>query len=72
MRKKVCWKISEENIKKIESKWNLWYESCIGVEKFIFFIKKRGRGMDVGRGKLWGLLFIVVVFKVNLGDRIVF
>lgn len=56
---------------KIESKWNLWHESCTGVEKFIFLIKKRGRGMDAGRGKLRGLLLTVVVSKVNLGDRTV-
>ena len=38
---------------------------------FIFLIKKRGRGMDAGRGKLRGLLLTVVVSKVNLGDRTV-
>lgn len=49
-----------KNIKKIESKWNLWYESCIGVEKFIFFIKKRGRGMDVGGGGGREIMRIIV------------
>lgn len=39
--------------------------------KIIFLIKKRGRGMDAGRGKLRGLLLTVVVSKVNLGDRTV-
>lgn len=69
--KKCAGRQARKNTKKIESKWNLWHESCTGVEKFIFLIKKRGRGMDAGRGKLRGLLLTVVVSKVNLDDRTV-
>lgn len=71
--KKCAGRQARKNTKKIESKWNLWHESCTGVEKFIFLIKKRGRGMDEGGGggELRGLLLTVVVSKVNLGDRTV-
>lgn len=69
--KKCAGRQARKNTKKIESKWNLWHESCTGVEKFIFLIKKRGRGMDAGRGKLRGILLTVVVSKVNLGDTTV-
>ena len=48
--KKCAGRQARKNTKQIESKWNLWHESCTGVEKFIFLIKKRGRGMDAGGG----------------------